>query len=198
MAHEETDHEHAHSRDHDPGHRHGHRHDHAHGHTQDEHRAHAPASVACYVVTCSDSRTPKSDASGRVLREQLEGAGHSIVGQALIRDEPAELRKILEETAPSVGARAVIISGGTGIGRRDTTYETVSALLEKRIDGFGELFRFLSFQEIGPAAMLSRAVAGTFRGMVIFALPGSPAAARLALERLILPELGHAVRVMSR
>ncbi len=198
MGHEGHDHDHDHSHGHEHHHDHSHRHGDQHAHAPHEHKAHAPASVACFVITSSDSRTEQTDTSGRVIRERLEGAGHSIAGSALIPDEPAELRRLLEEAAPSTGARAVIISGGTGIGRRDTTYETVSALLEKRLDGFGELFRALSFQEIGPAAMLSRAVAGTFHGMVIFALPGSPAAARLALERLILPELGHAVRELTR
>lgn len=173
---------------HDPG-KHG---------THHEHKSQAPASVACFVVTSSDTRDEKSDSSGALLCELLTGAGHAIAGRAIIKDEPAELVDVLERQAPAAGAKAVLISGGTGLGRRDTTVETLLPRLEKRLDGFGELFRMLSFQEIGSPAMMSRAVAGTFRGMIVFALPGSPAAARLALEKLILPELGHAVREMTR
>ena len=163
-----------------------------------EHKHHAPRSVACFVVTSSDSRSEASDESGQLIRALLEEAGHPIAGSALIKDEPLALRAVLEQRAPEAHAQAVIISGGTGLSRRDTTVETLEALLEKRLPGFGELFRFLSFQEIGTAAMMSRAVAGSFKGMAVFALPGSPAAGRLALTRLILPELGHAARELSR
>jgi molybdenum cofactor biosynthesis protein B len=127
----------------------------------------------------------------------LEHAGHSVVGRRIVRDEPSEIKESIEDAAKA-GARAVIITGGTGIGRRDSTYEVVTGLLEKRLDGFGELFRTLSYEEIGSAAMMSRAVAGTARGMIVFALPGSTGAAKLAMEKLILPELGHSVREMTR
>ncbi|MGC4115866.1 MAG: MogA/MoaB family molybdenum cofactor biosynthesis protein [Myxococcales bacterium] len=166
--------------------------------THHEHKAHAPASVACFVVTSSDTRDEQSDSSGALICELLTAAGHTVAGRAIIKDEPAQLSDVLEHQAPAAKAQAVIISGGTGLGRRDTTVETLASRLEKRLDGFGELFRMLSFQEIGTPAMMSRAVAGTFRGMIVFALPGSPAAARLALSRLILPELGHAVREITR
>lgn len=166
--------------------------------THEEHKAQAPASVACFVVTSSDTRDPKTDASGALICELLAKAGHTVAGRAIVKDEPAQLADVLENQAKAAGAQAVVISGGTGLGRRDTTVETLAARLEKRLDGFGELFRALSFQEIGTPAMMSRAVAGTFRGMIVFALPGSPAAARLALEKLILPELGHAVRELTR
>jgi len=188
-------------------------HDHAHGHGPgprgDErasahgesparaHRTDAPTHVACFVLTCSDSRGHADDVSGRALREGLEAAGHSIVGQAVVRDEPEEIRGAVERGL-GAGARAVLITGGSGITRRDQTVEAVRPLLEKEIPGFGELFRMLSFQEIGSAAWLSRALAGTVRGALVFVLPGSPNAVRMALERLILPELGHAVRELSR
>jgi molybdenum cofactor biosynthesis protein B len=162
------------------------------------HKEHAPASVSCFIVTSSDTRTPDTDESGRTIRELLEAHGHKVVGYALIKDEREPLLEVLEQRAPSAGARAILITGGTGIGRRDVTVETLASRLEKRLDGFGELFRALSFEEIGSAAMMSRAVAGTFRGMIVFAMPGSTKAVKLALSRLILPELGHAIREIDR
>jgi len=193
----------------------GHGHDHKHGHRPHgghahahetpahgpspagEHRSDAPTHVSCFVLTCSDSRAHADDVSGRALREGLEAAGHSVLGQTVVRDEPEQIRAAVERGLEG-GARAVLITGGTGITRRDQTVEAVRPLLEKEIPGFGELFRMLSFQEIGSAAWLSRALAGTARGALIFVLPGSPNAVRLALDRLILPELGHAVRELSR
>lgn len=172
--------------------------DHPHSGGPGEHKAHARTSVACFVVTSSDTRDEASDHSGRLIRELLEEQGHRVVGYALIPDEPAQLREVLEVRAPGKGAEAIIVNGGTGIGRRDSTYDALAPLLEKRLDGFGELFRFLSFEEIGSAAMLSRAVAGTYRGALVFAMPGSTAAARLAMTRLVLPELGHAVHELRR
>ena len=124
----------------------------------------------------------------------LTGGGHDVVGRALVSDEPDRVRALIED----VGADVVITTGGTGISSRDSTYEAIASLLDKRLDGFGELFRMLSFEEIGAAAMLSRAIAGTIGRMAIFALPGSEAAVRLALEQLILPELGHVVRELRR
>jgi len=190
---------------HDHKHGHGHHGEHAHGPGAQghgpsparEHRSDAPTHVACFVLTCSDSRAQADDVSGRALREGLEAAGHSVVGQAVVRDEPEQIRAAVERGLQG-GARAVLITGGTGITRRDQTVEAVRPLLEKEIPGFGELFRMLSFQEIGSAAWLSRALAGTVRGALVFVLPGSPNAVRLALDRLILPELGHAVRELSR
>jgi molybdopterin adenylyltransferase len=162
-----------------------------------EHRSSAPARVACYLVTCSDSRARADDASGRVLREGLEAAGHPVVGQVIVQDDSDAIRGALQ-AAQLAGARAVIFTGGTGLTRRDQTVDTVRPLLERELPGFGELFRMLSYQEIGSAAWLSRALAGTHGELLVFLLPGSPDAARLALERLILPELGHAVRELSR
>ena len=190
---------------HDHKHGHGHHGGHAHGpgtpahgpSPAREHRSDAPTHVACFVLTCSDSRAQADDVSGRALREGLEAAGHSVVGQTVVRDEPEQIRAAVERGLQG-GARAVLVTGGTGITRRDQTVEAVRPLLEKEIPGFGELFRMLSFQEIGSAAWLSRALAGTVRGALVFVLPGSPNAVRLALDRLILPELGHAVRELSR
>ncbi|MCI0569786.1 MAG: molybdenum cofactor biosynthesis protein MoaB [Myxococcaceae bacterium] len=149
------------------------------------------------MVTCSDSRELAQDESGRRIRKALEGEGHTVVGHNVVRDEALAIEAALAEAGAS-GARAVIFNGGTGIGRRDVTVETLSRLFEKTLPGFGELFRMLSFREIGGAAMMSRAVAGTYQGMVVFALPGSPNAVRVAMDKLILPELGHAVRELTR
>ena len=147
-----------------------------------------PAGIA--IVTVSDSRTPETDTNGIWLREAIAAAGHVPAGYRLIRDEPAEVEAALEEIA-SGDARLVIFNGGTGISPRDTTYDVLSRRLEKPLPGFGELFRMLSWEQVGAAAMLSRATAGVYRGRVIFSLPGSPAAVRLAWERLIAPEVRH-------
>ncbi len=155
-----------------------------------EHRHEAPRSVRLFVVTASDTRGEAEDESGGYLRREIAAAGHEVVGYRIVKDDPDQIRAALAAAAEA-GAEAVIVNGGTGIAGRDRTYEAVSGLLEKRIDGFGELFRMLSYAEIGSAAMLSRAVAGLHRGLVIFATPGSSAAVELALEKLILPELGH-------
>ena len=159
---------------------------------QHEHHAAAPRTVTVAVVTLSDSRSPADDRTGDTIVALLEAAGHSVAGRELVREDPPAIRAALE--AALVGpAQAVILNGGTGIAPRDSTPEIVAPLLECELPGFGELFRQLSFREIGAAAMLSRALAGVARGKLLFALPGSKAACRLALERLILPELGHLV-----
>ena len=172
-------------------------HDHHHHAVHDEHRAEAPAHVSVFVVTCSESRDVAHDESGLTARHLLESSGHQLAGQAIVRDEPEAIRAQLQ-AAREAGARAVVFTGGTGLGRRDVTVDTLEALFDKPLPGFGELFRALSFKDVGSAAWLSRAAAGTYQGMLLFALPGSPAAVRLALEKLILPELGHAVRELSR
>ena len=163
-----------------------------------EHRARAPEHVACFVLTVSDTRTLENDASGMAIASLLEAAGHTVTGRKAVRDEPLDVAATIREELAKGDARVIITTGGTGISRRDSTYEAVTALLEKRLDGFGELFRVLSFQEIGSAAMLSRATAGTVAGCAVFMLPGSPAAVKLAMERLILPELGHVVKELTR
>jgi molybdopterin adenylyltransferase len=182
--------------DHDHGHHHGHHHGSAD--VPGQHKARAPAYVKAYVVTCSDSRTAASDEGGRIIKSALADRGHVISGSAIIPDEPARIEAELRR-AREAGAQVALITGGTGITSRDSTFEAVSAAVARPLPGFGELFRMLSFQEIGSAAMLSRAVAGVTRdGLVVFAMPGSPAAVKLACERLILPELGHLIEELSR
>ena len=159
---------------------------------QHEHHAAAPRTVTVAVVTLSDTRSPADDRTGDTIVALLEAAGHSGAGRELVREDPPAIRAALE-AALAGPAQAVILNGGTGIAPRDSTPDIVAPLLECELPGFGELFRQLSFREIGAAAMLSRALAGVARGKLLFALPGSKAACRLALERLILPELGHLV-----
>jgi molybdenum cofactor biosynthesis protein B len=163
-----------------------------------EHKGEAPVGVRCYVLTVSDTRTPETDTSGRAIRSLLEAAGHLVSGHDLVRDEPAQVAARVRERLADAETDVVITTGGTGIAARDGTYEAVSALFDKRLDGFGELFRMLSFQEIGSAAMMSRAVAGTAAGKAIFVLPGSEHAVRLAMTRLVLPELGHVVQQLRK
>jgi molybdenum cofactor biosynthesis protein B len=149
--------------------------------------------VRCYIVTVSDTRTEETDTGGRTVAELLTAAGHTVV-----KDDPALVRGAIERQLASADVQVVIATGGTGITSRDCTFEAVESLLEKRLDGFGELFRMLSFEQIGPAAMMSRASAGLTAGKIVASLPGSEAAVRLALERLLLPELGHLVQQASR
>jgi molybdenum cofactor biosynthesis protein B len=157
----------------------------------DAHRAAAAEQGAIPVglVTVSDSRTPETDDNGQWLRERIEAGGNRVSGYHVVRDEPDEVRAALEELV--AGSRVVIVNGGTGLSGRDTTYDTLAGLLEKTLPGFGELFRMLSFEQVGAAAMLSRATAGTYRGAVVVSLPGSPKAVRLAWEKLLEPELAH-------
>jgi len=149
--------------------------------------------IACAVVTVSDTRTPDNDKSGAEIRGRLETAGHRVEEYRIVADEPELVRRTLEEFIAGGRIEAVLLSGGTGIAARDNTFEAVSGLLTKRIDGFGELFRVLSLEEIGSAAMLSRAVAGLAGTMAVFSMPGSTAACRLAMEKLIVPQLAHVV-----
>ena len=158
-----------------------------------EHKAHGPASVACSVITCSDTRTPETDTSGQLIRTLLEQAGHRIHAYHVVKDEPSQVRTLIRQAGGNQAVDALIINGGTGVSQRDSTFEAVRVLLEKHIPGFGELFRSLSYKEIGSAAMLSRATAGLHQGKVIFSIPGSRGAVRLAMEALILPELSHRV-----
>ena len=163
-----------------------------------EHKAQAPASIRCYVLTVSDTRTADTDTSGRAIRDLLTAAGHSISGDAIVRDEPDAVTSIVQRALADAGTQVIITTGGTGITSRDGTFEAIDRLLEKRLDGFGELFRMLSFGEIGAAAMMSRATAGTAAGKAIFVLPGSENAIRLAMTRLILPELGHVAQQIAK
>jgi molybdopterin adenylyltransferase len=158
------------------------------------HKQQAPRSIRCFVVTISDTRTQATDTGGRAIVEMLESAGHAVLGKAIVPDDAALVRSTVERQLGSIQVDVVITTGGTGITSRDTTFEAVDSLLEKRLDGFGELFRMLSYQQIGSAAMMSRATAGLVAGRIVVALPGSEGAVRLAMEKLILPELGHLVQ----
>ncbi len=162
------------------------------------HRARSPVSVPCFVLTVSDTRTLETETSGRAIANLLTEAGHTVVGRTVVRDEPDEVRRVVGDELRVGRARAIITTGGTGIARRDSTYEALVSLLDKRLDGFGELFRMLSFEEIGAAAMLSRATAGIAGSCALFLLPGSENAARLAMRRLIIPELGHIVGELAK
>jgi molybdenum cofactor biosynthesis protein B len=166
--------------------------------SHDAHRAAAPSSVRCFVITVSDTRTLNSDTSGRAIADLLVAGGHQVVGRTIVKDDAALVRGVVERQLASADVDVIIATGGTGISSRDSTYEAVAAMLEKRLDGFGELFRALSYEQIGPAAMMSRAVAGLAARRIVIALPGSEAAVRLALERLLLPELGHLVQQATK
>jgi molybdopterin adenylyltransferase len=171
---------------------------HGHHDVPHQHKARAPASAKVYVITCSDSRTAATDEGGALIKTRLSDQGHSLAGSAIIPDEPSRILQELQR-AQDAGAQVVLITGGTGITRRDTTFEAVTACISRPLPGFGELFRMLSFEEIGSAAMLSRAVAGVSKhGLIVFAMPGSPAAVRLACDKLILPELGHLLEELGR
>ncbi len=161
-----------------------------------EHKKAALDNIRCAVVTISDTRTLDDDESGKLIAARLADAGHVVARRELVTDDASAVSGLFSELASDGGIDAVISNGGTGLGGRDNTYEAVSALLVKRLDGFGELFRRLSYDDIGSAAMLSRAVAGSIGGTAVFCLPGSPAACALGMDDLILPELGHVVKVM--
>jgi molybdenum cofactor biosynthesis protein B len=166
--------------------------------SQHEHKLAAPVSVRCFVLTVSDTRTDATDTSGRAIAEMLTGAGHALVGRAIVRDEPERVSALVSHHVANADVDVVITTGGTGITSRDSTFEAIDALLEKRLDGFGELFRMLSYQDIGPAAMMSRAVAGAVRGTIVVSLPGAERAVRLALSKLLIPELGHLVQQVRK
>lgn len=164
----------------------------------DEHRSEAPQRVRCAVITVSDTRTLETDKGGQTILDLLSDAGHEVVDRSIIRDEPGPMRELLEALRDRRDVDAVLMTGGTGLGSRDQTFETVSGLLDKPLPGYGELFRMLSYKEIGAAAMLSRATGGVIGRTVLLTMPGSSAAVRLAMEELILPELGHLVREARR
>jgi molybdopterin adenylyltransferase len=166
--------------------------------SQQEHKSSAPAHVSCFVLTVSDTRTPQTDKSGLAIAELLMAAGHVVAGRMIVKDDPADVVRAVSKQLDTADVQVIITTGGTGITSRDSTYEAIGELLEKRLDGFGELFRVLSYQEIGPAAMMSRAAAGLARGKIIVSLPGSEGAVRLALSKLVIPELGHLVQQASK
>ncbi|MDE2826974.1 MAG: molybdenum cofactor biosynthesis protein MoaB [Bacteroidota bacterium] len=160
------------------------------------HESHAPTVLRFALITVSDTRTKTTDVSGLHMANLITDNGHEIVSQSIIPDEPARITKVIR--AQSGSADVLCLSGGTGISRRDQTYEAVSALLDKTLPGFGELFRMLSWQQVGSKAMLSRAIAGICGSLVVFALPGSPKAVVLAMEKLILPEARHIVSELRK
>jgi molybdopterin adenylyltransferase len=166
--------------------------------SSNEHRAQSPTRVSCAVITISDTRTVDTDSSGAAIVASLESLGHDVPVRVIVRDEASGIRAAVEAALANERLQAVITTGGTGISRRDVTYEVVTALMNKRLDGFGEIFRMLSYQDIGAAAVMSRACAGTAAGKILIALPGSQAAVQLAMDKLVLPELPHMVREVGR
>jgi molybdenum cofactor biosynthesis protein B len=154
--------------------------------------------VTCAVVTVSDTRLKETDKSGQLIQELLRNANHTVETYTIVKDEPLQIQKQMQLLGESANVDVVIFNGGTGIAPRDTTYDAIENLLEKTLPGFGELFRFLSYQEIGSRALASRAVAGVYQQKLIFSLPGSSNAVRLAMEKLILPELVHLVGQMRK
>ena len=164
----------------------------------EEHKHEAPKSVDCAIITISDSRTQENDTSGALIRDALEGAGHETISYVIIKDEQDIITRKVEEHLDESKVRVVLINGGTGIGSRDVTFESIRPILEKELPGFGELFRMLSYKEIGPSAIMSRAFAGVAKGKVVICLPGSTNAVKLAMNEIVLPELGHLVREVSK
>ncbi|CAA9421205.1 Molybdenum cofactor biosynthesis protein MoaB [uncultured Rubrobacteraceae bacterium] len=158
-----------------------------------KHRESAPEKVRVAVLTVSDTRTPETDTGGDAVQGALEGAGHAVVDRTIVRDDAARIRTALVNALARADVDAVVTSGGTGISARDTTYEVVDRMIEKRLDGFGEIFRMLSYEEIGAAAIMSRAVAGAVGTKLVASLPGSRNAVRLAMEKLLVPEIAHVV-----
>lgn len=160
-----------------------------------EHKHRPTRPLKAGVITVSDSRTAQTDISGKLISDLLKGAGHEIAYYEVMPDEPRRIAAAVLEQRERLDV--IVINGGTGIAPRDQTYEAVTGLLDKELDGFGELFRMLSYQEIGSAAFLSRAVAGISAGKILVSLPGSTAACRLGLEKLLLPELGHMANLLG-
>lgn len=157
---------------------------------------HGPVTVG--LVTVSDTRTPETDENGNYLKEKFTSLGHIIGGYAIVKDEPDQVERVLEEMVVIPAMQIVIFNGGTGIAPRDTTYDVIARKLQKTLPGFGEIFRLLSYEQVGAAAMLSRATAGVYRGKMVISTPGSPKAVRLALEKLILPEINHLAWEIAR
>jgi len=170
---------------------------------ESSHRDHLEASsgvdsIGFAIITLSDTRTEATDKSGAFLRDAIHSSGHAVARYQIVSDDPEAIAEALDAALSDPAVGVVVTTGGTGISARDSAYETISARLDKRLDGFGELFRMLSFQEIGAAAMLSRAVGGIASGRPLFALPGSTAAVRLGIEQLILPQVGHLHHELTR
>ncbi|MFA5772288.1 MAG: MogA/MoaB family molybdenum cofactor biosynthesis protein [Thermoplasmata archaeon] len=163
-----------------------------------EHKCHALKSVKCAIITMSDTRTVETDESGKYILESLKANGHEVVSYMVLKENVPEIQKEVQRILQEKSVQAIITNGGTGVSKRDITIEAMLPQLEKTIDGFGEIFRALSYKEIGSAAIMSRAIAGTCRGVAIFCLPGSINAVKLAMDKLIIPELGHIVWELSK
>jgi len=163
-----------------------------------DHKAAAPACVRVFVLTVSDTRTDANDTSGAAICELLKAAGHHVAGKAIEKDEPRRVAELVRQQAAIGDVDAIVTTGGTGVTSRDSTFEAIDALLTKRLPGFGELFRMLSYQDIGSAAMMSRACAGTIGTTVVISLPGSEKAVRLAMTKLVIPELAHLVQQAAK
>ena len=159
----------------------------------EKHREAAPEHIRIAVLTISDTRTPENDTGGDVIQDLMQEAGHEITGRSIVKDEPSSIRTVLVDLLADTEVDAIVTTGGTGIAARDTTYEVVDRMIDKKIDGFGEIFRMLSYEEVGAAAVLSRAVAGAVGTKFIASLPGSRNGVRLAVEKLLVPEISHIV-----
>ncbi len=160
-----------------------------------EHRREALSTVGCMIITVSDTRTKETDKSGALMRTLIEEANDHVVGHEIVKDDYSLIQAEINEAADKREVEAILLNGGTGIATRDVTYEAVEGLLEKELPGFGELFRYLSYvEDIGSAAILSRAIAGVYKGKAVYSMPGSSGAVKLAMTKLILPELGHVMR----
>jgi molybdenum cofactor biosynthesis protein B len=158
-----------------------------------EHKEKGKKSIRCFIITVSDTRDETTDTSGQAIKNFLDHDKHQTIGYRIVKDEPAQIETLLNEVLAQNDVDAVIVNGGTGIAPRDGTYEVVSRFLEKKLDGFGEVFRYLSYLDIGSAAIMSRAAAGSAHGKILISLPGSKGAVTLAMEKLILPEIRHMV-----
>ena len=163
-----------------------------------EHKDKAPRTVTCAVLIISDSRTEQDDESGGLIKQRLSENGHRVMVYSILKNDAEAIKRKIDELLRQEDLQVIITSGGTGVSHRDTTVDTVEPMLEKKLDGFGELFRFLTYQEIGTGSIMSRAIAGVTKGKVILCLPGSLGAVKLATDRIILPEIGHLVREATR
>jgi len=163
-----------------------------------EHKRLENKAVGCAVLVTSDSRTEETDESGKLIKQRLQDKGHKVVYYTILKNDAAILKNKIVELIQQEEVQVIITSGGTGLSHKDVTVDTVQAMLEKQLDGFGELFRQLTYQELGTASIMSRATAGVIRGKIIICFPGSLGAATLAMDKIILPEIGHLVREATR
>ena len=163
-----------------------------------EHKQKSPKSVSCTVLTISDTRTEQDDESGRLIRQTLSENGHRVISHCILKNEADSIKGKIHELLKEEELQVIIATGGTGVSHKDITTDTIAPILEKKLNGFGELFRFLTYNDIGTASIMSRAIAGVIEGKVIFCLPGSPEAINLAMDKIILPEIGHLVREATR